>query len=127
MIDRDSDLNPLFCRRGLLVGANGCAVDHLDSAIVEDGDGVHQPVPYACLPPSREAIVARGARAVALGQVTPWRTGPQYPEDAVQHATVIDAGHASRFVGQQRFDHAPLEVGQVISAHGERESEISAN
>src|SRR3546814_7532928 len=34
VIDRDSDLHPPFCRRGLLVGANGGAVDHLDGAVV---------------------------------------------------------------------------------------------
>jgi len=31
-----------------------------------------------------------------------------------------------RFVGQQRLDHAPLEVGQVISAHSIPESEEDA-
>ena len=63
-------------------------------------------------------------RAIALGQVTPRRTGAQYPEDAVQRATIIDARYASRLVGQQRLDHAPLEVGQIISAHADAESEI---
>src|SRR3546814_16958078 len=59
VIDRDSDLHPPFCRRGLLVGANGGAVDHLDGAVVGGSDGVHQVVPYACLPPSGEAVVTR--------------------------------------------------------------------
>ena len=126
MIDRDNDLHPLFYRRGLLMSANGGAVDHLDFAIVRGGDGVHQPVPYACLPPSIEAVVTGCARAVALWQVAPRRTGSQHPEDAVQHAPVIDARHASRLVGQQRLDHAPLEVGQVISAHADAESEFNA-
>lgn len=63
---------------------------------------------------------------MALGQITPRRAGSQHPEDAVQHAPVIDAGHASGFVGQLRLDHAPLEIGQVISAHDELESEASA-
>lgn len=126
MIDRDSDLHPPFCRRGLLMGANGGAVDHLDVAIVRGGDGIHQPVPHACLPPSYEAVVAGGARAIALGQVTPRRTRAQPPEDAVQHAAVIDAWHASRLVGKQRLDHAPLEVGQVISAHADAESDARA-
>jgi len=39
-------------------------------------------------------------------------------------APIIDTGHASRLVGQQRLDHAPFEVGQVISAHFELESEF---
>lgn len=126
MIDRDSDQHPLFCRCGLLVGANGGAVDHLDVAIVGGADGVHQPVPYARLPPSHEAVVAGGARTVALRQVAPRRSRSQHPEDAVQHAAVIDARHASRLVGQQRLDHAPLEVGQVVSAHADAESETRA-
>jgi hypothetical protein len=46
----------------------------------------------------------------------------QHPEYAVQHAAIIDARHASRLVRQERLDHAPLEVGQVISAHAEAES-----
>ena len=46
-------------------------------------------------------------------------------EDAVQYTAVIDARIASRFVGQKRLDHTPLEVGQAISAHGELESEAS--
>lgn len=100
MIDRDSDLHPPFCRRSLLVGANGGAVDHLDVAVVRGGDGVHQPIPHARLSPSREAVVARGARAVALGQVAPRRPRPQYPEDSVQHAPVVNARHAPRLVGQ---------------------------
>lgn len=122
MIDRDSDLHPPFCRRSLLVDANGGAVDHLDVAVVRGGDGVHQPVPYARLSPSHEAVVAGGAWAVALRQVAPRCTGTKYPEDAVQHPAVIYAGHTSRFVRQERLDHAPLEVGQVVSAHADAES-----
>ena len=126
MIDRDSDLHPPFCRRGLLVGADGGTVDHLNFAVVRGGDGVHQPVPHARFPPSHEAVVAGGARAIALGQVAPWRPGPKHPEDAVQRPAVIDARHASRLVGQQRFDHAPLEISQVVSAHAELESATPA-
>lgn len=123
MIDRDSDLRAPFCRRGPLMGANGGTVDHLDLAVVRCADGVHQPIPHAHLPPSIEAVVAGGARAVALRQVAPGRTGAQHPENAVQRAAVIDARHASRSVRQERLDHAPLEVGQVISAHARPESE----
>lgn len=100
MIDRDSDPNPLFYRRGLLMGANGSAVDHLDVALMDGGDGVHQPIPDASLSPSHEAVVTGGARPIALRQVPPWRTGSQHPKDAVQHAAVIDAWYASRFAGQ---------------------------
>ncbi len=122
MIDRDSNLHPLFCRRGLLVGANGGAVDHLYVAVVGGGHGIHQSVPHTCFPPSNEAIVAGGARTIALGYVAPWCTGSQHLEDAVQHAAVIDARHASRLIGQKRLDHAPLEVGKIVSAHADAES-----
>jgi hypothetical protein len=39
-----------------------------------------------------------------------------------KHAAVIDARHASRLVGQQRLDNAPLGVCQVVSAHSDAES-----
>lgn len=106
------------------MGANGGAVDHLDVAVMSGGDGVHHPVPDARLPPSHEAVVAGGARTVAFGQITPRRTGSQHPKDAVQYAPVIDTWHASWFVREKRFDHAPLEIGQVISAHTDPESEF---
>jgi hypothetical protein len=38
--------------------------------------------------------------AIALRQVSPRRTGSLHPENAVQHATVINAGHPSRLVGR---------------------------
>jgi hypothetical protein len=95
--------------------ANGGAVDHLDVTAIGDRDGAHHSTPYACLSPSLKAVVAGGARAIALRTVTPRRAGSQHPENAVQHATVIDTWY-TWFVGQKWFDHAPLKVGQVISA-----------
>src|SRR5258706_8929859 len=115
---------PLFCRRSLLVRPNGSAVDHLDVAIVGSGDGIHHPVPHACFAPAHEAIIAGRARPISLRQIARWRTGTKHPEDSVQHAAIINARHASRFVGQQGLDHAPLEVGQIISAHADAESEF---
>jgi hypothetical protein len=106
------------------MGANGSAVDHLDVAVMGGSDGIHHPIPDARLPPSHEAVVAGGSRAVAFGQVTPWRTGSQHPEDTVQYAAVIDTWNASWLVGQERLDHAPFEIGQVISAHAKAESDI---
>ena len=37
---------------------------------------------------------------------------------ASKFAAIIDARHASRLVGQQRLNHTPFKVGQMISAHG---------
>lgn len=126
MIDRDSDLHPPFCRRSLLVRPDGSAVDHLYLTVMRGADGIHQPVPHACLSPSVEAVVAGGARTVAFRQIAPRRTGPQDPEDSVQHAPIIDTWHTARLVWQQRLDHSPLEVGQVISAHADAESAFGA-
>lgn len=86
------------------------------------GDGVHHPIPDACFSPSDETIVAGGAWSVALRQITPRGAGAQHPKDTVKHAAIIDARYASWLVGQQRLNHAPLEVGQIISAHAEPES-----
>lgn len=87
------------------------------------GDGIHHPIPDTCFSPSHEAIVAGGAGAVAFGKVTPRSTRAQHPEDAVQDAAVVDARHASRLVWQQWLDHTSFEVGKIISAHWEPESE----
>lgn len=108
------------------MGADGSAVDHLDVAIVRGGNGVHHPIPDTRLSPAHEAVVAGSARAIALRQVAPRRTRTQNPEDTVQHSPIIDAWDTSRFVGQQRLDHAPFKVGQVISAHAVAESEFFA-
>lgn len=104
--------------------SDGSAVDHLDLAIVRGADGGHKPVPYTCLAPSVEAVVAGDGRSIALRQVAPRRSRPQHSEDAVQRAVIIDTRHASRFVGPQWLDHAPLGVGQVIAAHADAESQI---
>lgn len=109
------------------MGTNGCAVDHLNVTIVGGGDGIHHPIPDPCLSPSHEAIVAGSSWPIALRQIAPRRPRPQHPENAIQHATIIDAGHTSRFVGNQWLYHAPLEVGQVVSAHADAESETTIN
>ncbi len=116
MIDRDSDLPPPFSVAACW-WARTEVLSIIWMSVVRGADGGHQPVPHACLPPSHEPVVAGGARAIALGQVAPWRTKAQHPEDAVQRAAVIDARHSPGLVGRERFDHAPLEVGQVVSAH----------
>ena len=105
---------------------NGSAVDHLDVALARRRNGVHQHVPHPGLSPSREAIVAGGARTISLRQVAPWCARSQHPEDAVQYTTVINPRHASRLVRQERLDRTPLEVGQIISAHADVESDHDA-
>jgi hypothetical protein len=66
-----------------------------------------------------------GAGLAILWQIAPWRTGSQHPEDAVQHAAVIHTRHATGFVGEKRFDHAPFGVSQVVSDHASHESDFA--
>ena len=108
------------------MGTNGGAVDHLDIALVRGGNSVHQPAPRASFSPSHEAIVAGGARAISLRQVAPRCARSQHPEDAVQYTAVVDTWHASRLAGQERLDHTPLEVGQIVSTHADAESDHDA-
>src|SRR5262245_54689167 len=60
-------------------------------------------------------------------KITPRRAGSQHPKNAVQHAAIIDARHSARLVGQKRRDHAPFEVGQVISAYAYAESDFACH
>ena len=81
------------------------------------GTAIAYVVFFEILAPAIEAVVARGVRPVALRQVSPRRTGAQHPHDAVEHAPVVYTRDAARLVRQQRFDHAPLEVGQIVTVH----------
>lgn len=98
----------------------------MEVAIMCGRNGVHHPIPDPSLAPSHEAIVASGARAIEFRQVAPWRTGSQHPEDPVQHPAIVNARHATRFVGEKRLDNESVEVSQVISAHAEPESDSVA-
>lgn len=64
----------LSCRCSLLVRPDRSASDHLNGAVLRSADGFHHPIPHIHLPPSHEAVVAGGARAVALLQVPLWHT-----------------------------------------------------
>jgi hypothetical protein len=91
------------------------AVDHLHRAVTGLDDGVHQAVPDAGLAPAVEAVVGRGAGAVSLGQIAPWRSRAQHPEDAIENATVPLRPHATPALRQKRFDDTPLGVAQVVA------------
>jgi len=93
---------------------------------VGGGDGIHHPIPDARLSPLHEAVVAGRSRAIAFGQIAPRRTRAQHPEYTVEHTAIIDARHASGLVERKRFDHAPLEVSKIISAHADVESDRDA-
>ena len=78
---------------------------------------VHEAIPDHCLSPSVEAIVDRGRRAVALGDIRSGNSCAQHPEDAVEHTPIIDSRLAARLVGKKRHDHVPLEIAQFVTSH----------
>jgi hypothetical protein len=60
---------------------------------------------------------SRWSRAVALGEVPPGRTGPQLPEDGVDHGAVVTPAAAATLVaGQQRCQLRPGLVGELSAA-----------
>src|SRR5499427_10782906 len=124
---RDLRLRPPFLPSQPVGGHEPKCCRSSGCRVVCSGDGVHHPIPYTRLPPPHEAVVAGSARAKPLWQITPRRAGSQHPKNAVQHAAIIDARHSARFVGQKRRDHAPFEVGQVISAHAYAESDFACH
>jgi len=97
------------------MNANDRAVDHLHVAIVRLDDGVHQVVPDARLAPAIEAVVCACVRPIALGQIAPRGAGPQHPKDAVENAPIVSWFGTPAVHWQNRFDNAPLEVGEVVA------------
>src|SRR5207237_5712640 len=77
----------------------------------------HDAVPNSRLSPPYEAVVAGRGRAELLRQSPPRRAGPQHPEDPVQDPPIIHPRYPARLVRQQRRDHAPLEIAQLVSLH----------
>jgi len=99
----------------VLMNPNGRAVDHLNLAVVGLCNRRQYPVPHTRRPPTYEPVVASGPGAVLLRQRPPRRAGPQNPEDTVQHPAIIDTRNAARLVWQQRRDHRPLEIRQLVA------------
>jgi hypothetical protein len=85
-----------FSVGGMLMNADDLSINHLDIAVVDLGDGVHEPVPIAGLAPAVEAIVTGRVGTIALRQVTP----PCAP----------------RLVWKKRLDDRPFEIREVIAA-----------
>src|ERR1051325_7105326 len=96
------------------------AVDHLHVAVVSLGDCGQNAVPDPGFAPPHEAVVAGCARTELLRQRPPRRARSQHPEDPVQHPTIIDSWNPARFVRQQRRDHSPLEIRQLVSPHNQK-------
>src|ERR1051326_535056 len=93
------------------------AVDHLHIAVVSLGDCGYAAGPDPGFAPPHEAVVAGCARTEFLRQRPPRRARSQYPENPVQHPAIIDSWNPARFVRQQRRDHSPFEIRQLVSPH----------
>ena len=101
-----------FC---VLMGPGDRAVDHLNVCIVTMRDGGEDTIPHARATLPHESIVAGGVGPIALGKIAPRGSRPQNPEDAPQAEPVIYTRNAAWLAGQDRFDTAPLGVGEGIS------------
>ena len=110
----------------MLVNPDAGAVDHLYVAVVSLDDGVHKLIPDPVLAPAIEAVVAGRVGPVAFRRVPPRGPGTEHPHDAVEHAPVVHTGDAARLIGQQRLDHAPLKVGQVVAVHRQDSHNLGA-
>ena len=64
-----------------------------------------------------EPVVAGRIRPVVLRKVPPRGPGAKHPQNAVQHPPVIHPRHTPWLVRQQRLDHTPFEVSQIVTAH----------
>ena len=49
-------------------------IDHLHGRVMTGGQGIHDPVPYAGLPPTNEAIIASDAGTIGFRQIAPGST-----------------------------------------------------
>lgn len=101
---------------GMLMNAHHGTVDHLGVTVVSFGNSVHDAVPDACLAPAVEAIVAGRVRAITLRQIAPRRAQAQHPEDAIQHASVVNTRNATRLIGKKRVNHGSFKVRKVTAS-----------
>src|ERR1700749_2573118 len=90
-------------------------VDHLHRCIMGSGQRVHDPAPDASPSPANETVVAGGVRTEVIGQVAPWCSGSQHPEDAMEDTPVIHPWHPARLVRQHRPDGCPFVVGEFVA------------
>jgi hypothetical protein len=99
----------------VLMCANDRAVDHLNFGIVPMRDGGQNTIPDPSMTPSNKSVVAGGIGAVALRQITPRRSRPQDPENAIEHPPVIHTRDTSRPARQDRANQPPFGVGWSVS------------
>lgn len=66
-------------------------------------------------------------RTVPLGQIPPGNSGAQYPENAIEDASVIDGRSAGlRFLWREpRLEPLPLRIRQVSSVHTRQHHDLN--
>jgi hypothetical protein len=78
-------------------------------------------LPQAISLPSCQAVIAGLVGSIALGQVSPGRTGSQDPKDAIDDGAMVlvaPAAFVRVILGrQERLDALPGCVGQVTTSH----------
>jgi hypothetical protein len=99
----------------MLMHADNRGVDHLDSRIVGSSKSIYDAAPDTSSPPTDEAVVACGVRTKRLGQITPWCSGSQDPEDAIEDTTVVYPRNATRLVRQHGLDGNPFMIGEFVA------------
>ena len=93
------------------------AIHHHNIDVVRVGDGVHDPVPVACVTPPVEAVIDGGRRTVFAGQISPGDAGAKDVENAVDDTPVIYAVFAPCLVGQDPLDELPLQIAHIRTCH----------
>lgn len=99
------------------MNANAGTVDHLDVAVMRGSNRIHDAIPYPGLCPTPEAVVAGCMGTITLGQVGPGGATAQHPENAVQNPSVIHPRNTPGLPGQNRLDHRPFEIAQIVTCH----------
>jgi len=62
---------------------------HVADGVVFDDHVVEDAFPGTVRGPDPQAFVGGLPRAVAVGQIPPWRTGAQFPQDRVDHLAMV--------------------------------------
>lgn len=81
------------------------------------GEGRGDRLPDAGLAPSSEALIDRHPVAVLLGDVSPRRSGPNAPQDAIDDLPVIERGaaFAATLRRQKGFEQSPFGFVQIAA------------
>ena len=90
-------------------------INHLHGRFMSGGQRLHDLVPDASPPPADQAVVASRIGSVDFREIAPRRARTQDPEDAIEDTPVVDAGNATRFVREHRFDDAPFAVTEFVA------------